>query len=394
MVLAKTAGESDEATWSQLQVFLMAGAPMMLVKLYLSGVREYRAVAERAIQLFLRSNSEFLPKSVQVRCAPIVLEFCKLLAGTVGKKDQLYLSCRGAFAMLLEAPDWRRVSQLKSVVSVIVELFPFVSEMASTLMEGLSSESMMVASSDLNEFAKFSCALRGAIQDWMGETSPIPKLLYNGSNPRREDWIVSLHDIYAELLKKVDECLKKVEGFLEKKGSVQSETRWAGWSHILAILTELNCFAKIYEGAEDLLHSIMLARRCPLNALIRRAKRSENLRWLLKHKDVTDFEARQNLVLMMFPDGKDDYDELHEMLIDRSQLLAESFEYIGQADASALHGRLFMEFKNEVATGPGVLREWFCLVCQAIFSPQNVLFLSCANDRRRVFPNPGTFTCF
>ncbi|XP_038973293.1 E3 ubiquitin-protein ligase UPL5-like [Phoenix dactylifera] len=390
MVLAKAAGESDDGTWGHLQVFLLAGAPMVLVKLYLSAVRGYRAVAERAIRLFLSSNSEFLPKSVQVRCAPIVLEFCKLLAGTVGKKDQLYLSCRSAYSMLLEAPDWRCVSQLKSVVSVIVELFPFVSEMAGTVMEGLSSESMMVATADLNEFTKFSCALRGAIQDWMGETGPIPKLLYNGQHPRHEDWIGSLHDIYAELLMEADQCLKKVECFLEKKGSVHSEARWAGWSHILAILTELNCFSKIYEGAGESLHSVLVARRCPLNALIRRAKRSENLRWLLKLKDVTDFEARQNLVLMMFPDGKDDYDELHEMLIDRSQLLAESFEYIGQAEASALHGRLFMEFKHEVATGPGVLREWFCLVCQAIFSPQNVLFLSCANDRRRVFPNPAS----
>ncbi|XP_010913176.2 E3 ubiquitin-protein ligase UPL5 [Elaeis guineensis] len=390
IILAKTASESDEVTWGHLRVFLVAGAPMVLIKLYLSAVREDRTLAERAIQLFLRPNSELLPKSVQVRCAPIMLEFCKLLAGTVGKKDQLYLSCRSAYAMLLEALDWRRVSQLKSVASVIVELFPFVSEMAGTLMEGLSSESMMVSTADLNEFAKFSCALRGAIQDWMGENCPIPELLYNGTQPQREDWIGSLHDIYADLLKKVDQCLKKVEGFLEKKGSVQSEIRWAGWSHILAILTELNCFSNIYEGAGQLLHSVLLARRCPLNALIRRAKRSENLRWLLKHKDVTDFEARQNLVLMMFPDGKDDYDELHEMLIDRSQLLAESFEYIGQADATALHGRLFMEFKNEVATGPGVLREWFCLVCQAIFSPQNVLFLSCANDRRRVFPNPAS----
>lgn len=56
------------------------------------------------------------------------------------------------------------------------------------------------------------------------------------------------------------------------------------------------------------------------------------------------------------------------MLIDRSHLLDESFEYITQARQSELRGGLFMEFKNEEATGPGVLREWFCLVCQALFS--------------------------
>lgn len=50
-----------------------------------------------------------------------------------------------------------------------------------------------------------------------------------------------------------------------------------------------------------------------------------------------------------------------------------------------------MEFKNEEATGPGVLREWFFLVCQALFNPQNALFVPCPNDRRRFYPNHGKF---
>lgn len=94
--------------------------------------------------------------------------------------------------------------------------------------------------------------------------------------------------------------------------------------------------------------------------------------------------------MMMFPEVKEDYEELHEMLIDRSQLLAESFEYIARAERESLHGGLFMEFKNEEATGPGVLREWFFLVCQEIFNPQNALFVACPNDRRRFFPNPAS----
>ncbi|GAB4830760.1 hypothetical protein Ancab_004793 [Ancistrocladus abbreviatus] len=48
-----------------------------------------------------------------------------------------------------------------------------------------------------------------------------------------------------------------------------------------------------------------------------------------------------------------------------------------------------MEFKNEEATGPGVLREWFLLVCQAIFDPQNALFVACPHDRRGFYPNPA-----
>ncbi|KAM3289450.1 hypothetical protein P3S67_017738 [Capsicum chacoense] len=79
----------------------------------------------------------------------------------------------------------------------------------------------------------------------------------------------------------------------------------------------------------------------------------------------------------------------HEMLIDRSQLLEESFEYIGDADPTLLRGVLYMEFKHEEATGPGVLREWFYLVCREIFNPLNALFVACPNDRRRFLPNPG-----
>jgi E3 ubiquitin-protein ligase NEDD4 len=50
-----------------------------------------------------------------------------------------------------------------------------------------------------------------------------------------------------------------------------------------------------------------------------------------------------------------------------------------------------MEFKNEDATGPGVLREWFVLVCKEIFNPKNALFVACPNDHRRFFPNAGEF---
>ncbi|KAJ0082940.1 hypothetical protein Patl1_09695 [Pistacia atlantica] len=88
------------------------------------------------------------------------------------------------------------------------------------------------------------------------------------------------------------------------------------------------------------------------------------IRWLLEHKDVTNFESRRHLVMMMFP------------------------EYIARAQRDALHGGLFMEFKNEEATGPGVLQEWFFLVCQALFNQQNALFVACPNDRRRFYPNP------
>ena len=98
--------------------------------------------------------------------------------------------------------------------------------------------------------------------------------------------------------------------------------------------------------------------------------------------------------MLLFPDVSEDYEELHEMLIDRSSFLAESFEYISRAEPSSLHSGLFMEFKNEEATGPGVLREWFSLVCLAIFDPQHALFVACPLDPRRFYPNRGKLCAF
>ncbi|XP_073012841.1 E3 ubiquitin-protein ligase UPL5 [Typha latifolia] len=390
-VSSSASHESIDLVSDHLEVFVLAGAPLALVRLYLSREALYRDTAERAVRHFMISNAEYLPKDVQVKCMPILLEFCKLLAWTVGKKDQLYVSCRSALASLLESPDWRWVGPLRWPKNVIPQLLPFAREMAEIVMAGLSSDTVSVSARDLSEFSSFLLALRRAVQDWMSGACPVPKLLYNGSRHQNDNWICSIYAVYTELLQKVDDRLKKLDlDLLKQKGLVQSESRWAGWSHILVVLTELNWFSDIYEDADRSLHSVLLARQLSLNTLIRRAKRNDSLHWLLKHKDLLDFEARRNLVLMMFPEGKDDFHELHEMLIDRSQLLEESFEYITQADASALHGGLFMEFKNEEATGPGVLREWFCLVCRAIFSPQNVLFLPCANDQHRFFPNPAS----
>ncbi|TMW96144.1 hypothetical protein EJD97_007829, partial [Solanum chilense] len=39
-------------------------------------------------------------------------------------------------------------------------------------------------------------------------------------------------------------------------------------------------------------------------------------------------------------------------------------------------GSLLVEFKEEQATGAGVLRAWFLLVSQEIFNPNNVLLVA------------------
>ncbi|MCE5165698.1 hypothetical protein HAX54_011747, partial [Datura stramonium] len=68
-------------------------------------------------------------------------------------------------------------------------------------------------------------------------------------------------------------------------------------------------------------------------------------------------------------------------LKDLSLLLEESFEYIGHGDPALLRGDLFMGFKHEEDTGPGV-EEWFLLHVEDLQSSK-YLFVAYPNDRRR-----------
>uniref|UniRef100_A0A1D1Z172 HECT-type E3 ubiquitin transferase n=1 Tax=Anthurium amnicola TaxID=1678845 RepID=A0A1D1Z172_9ARAE len=405
--LEMTPKDDNERTWGHLNVFILSGAAAALVVLYATnsrpeGLQDHKVHAEKSIQHFLNLNSDPLPKCTQTQCARLVLEFCKLLSASVGKEDSLYISFRKTLSLLFESMGLLDVfSHIGHIVStnIIQEIFPFVNELASILSTGLSeclssglpSGKLSQLPDTLAEFSNFLVPLLKAIQDRWGRLGPFPiPLREDAEHTWYEDWFRSLHAIFMDLLENVDRCLKKLDEISATKGAALSENRWSAWSIFLLLLTKLNDLSDIFQGAGEILHSVLLERRVPLNALIRRAKRSDSLWWLLKHRDVTDFESRRNLVMMMFPEGKDDYEELQEMLIDRSHILAESFEYIAHAEPSLLQGGLFMEFKNEEATGPGVLREWFCLLCREIFSTLNVLFVACPNDHRRFFPNPAS----
>ncbi|KAJ0082156.1 hypothetical protein Patl1_09785 [Pistacia atlantica] len=365
---AMTPKDDNDLAIGYLQIFMYSSAPAALVMLYMSPMSGNKECADSSIRHFLNSCRNALPKNLHTQCAPIVLEFCKLLRKFT-PEDTLYLACRSTLGSLLEnfgGSLWEKIGVLRATkygddvkgLVVIQDIFPFVSELAGRLSRDLTSSMEMVLSvgplvSDVRDFTAFLVPLRKAILGQVGITCPIavplPKRGYN--HPSHGDEIEYLHGIFRDLLMRMDKCLGKVEERLNVRGSGDGEINYSGWSQY--------------------------------------AKRSDDHRWLLEHKDVTNFESRRHLVMMMLPEVKEDYEELFEMLIDRSHLLAESFEYIGRADPEALHGGLFMEFKNEEATGPGVLREWFFLVCQALFNQQNALFVACPNDRRRFYPNPG-----
>ncbi|KAI3936653.1 hypothetical protein MKX01_034082 [Papaver californicum] len=159
----------------------------------------------------------------------------------------------------------------------------------------------------------------------------------NQDDSEKLDGIYMFHLDFSILLGKIEQCPNSLEVAISIWDAGGNWKFNIGWSYLLSILKELNNIGK---GDDHLL--------------------------LLK----------RILMAMVFPEVKNDNRNPHKMLIDRSLLLTESLEHIAL-------------FKDEVATGHGVLREWFILVCQALFSPEYSLFVECPEDCCRFFPNPA-----
>ncbi|KAM6585610.1 hypothetical protein CsatB_012612 [Cannabis sativa] len=388
-----TGKEGQRDAGEHLKIFMSSSAPAALVMLYASSIKGNKEYGDNSIKLFLTLIRTSLAKALHNQCAPILLEFCKLLR-RVGQEDPLYVACRSALGSLLENFVTSNTGSVcaDNVGELIgvQDLFPFVSELADRLWVDLCSNMELPNSgpmvSDARDFSAFLLPLRTVIGQ---------KVNFNGKicegdfkHPLYGQEIKYLRDMFNKLLSGMDECLFGMEEHLAETDGDASLTRW---SQCLSILKDLYSISELYDGAEEEFWIVLMQRKYSLRALIiKYAKRTDDHQWILSHKDVLDFESRRHLAMMMFPEVKEDYEELHEMLIDRSQLLAESFEYILKTEPQSLHGGLFMEFKNEEATGPGVLREWFFLVCQAIFNPENALFVACPNDCRRFYPNPAS----
>ncbi|XP_061339822.1 E3 ubiquitin-protein ligase UPL5-like [Gastrolobium bilobum] len=391
----------SESASGYFQIFISSNAPAVLVTLYLSPYSGNKECADSSIRHLLTCCRSMWSKALHTQCARMVLAFCKLLM-RVGSHDPLYLSCRSTLGSLLETtqvslfaldngngsfkdqdifPEWITYH----------DIFPFVRELANSLLRDLDS-SMESPSrvgpliNDVADFSSFLNPLREGIA-----AMRLLRIDKHHNDLLLVEEIEYLHLLYIQLLNKIDQCLQKMGQSMPSQGIMEGDILYPACSQYLSIIKELYQISKLYDGAEEKLWSVLKRQRSVLCVLIvKYAKRTDEHQWILEHRCVTNFESRRHLAMMMFPEVKEDYEELHEMLIDRSQLLTESFEYIARAEPESLHAGLFMEFKNEEATGPGVLREWFLLVSQAIFNPQNALFVACPNDRKRFFPNPAS----
>ena len=83
------------------------------------------------------------------------------------------------------------------------------------------------------------------------------------------------------------------------------------------------------------------------------AKSFKDYGWIIEHKEVTNFKLQRHFIMMMLEEAKEGYkEEIYEMIIDRSMLLDESFEYIVDEDPALLRGNLLMQFKHEKYVWP------------------------------------------
>ncbi|TMW87503.1 hypothetical protein EJD97_019877 [Solanum chilense] len=387
--LIKTPNYSADGSEEYLHIFIHSSVPSSLVKLYVSPSLITKQAAHGCICQFVQNclNHFTNPTTVYRLIAPILFEFCTILRGAAGVDDDLYLFFRSRLAAMMQ----ENVHDVKHVLT-LHHVFPFVDELATTLSHSLelsaqSPDFKQLSDSDVLVFIQLMHSVEQVIRRQTAFGSPVslPWLMQD----EEANELKGVHTIICNLLDKMELCLKELENQLALVNIGRREPIVGCWFQYLLILKELESISKLYKGLKEMFWEKMSRRGVGLCYLIGRlSKKSTDYEWILEHKEVTNFKTRQRFALQMLQEGRHMREELWEMLISRSSLFEDSFQYIGHASRRSLRGQLFIRFENEEATGPGVLREWFSLVCEAIFNPQNALFVSCPNDGRRFFPNP------
>ncbi|KAL6644575.1 hypothetical protein ACP70R_016183 [Stipagrostis hirtigluma subsp. patula] len=376
-----TSPSSLGAVDDHLDIFLRSGAPGVLVQLYLSKDAPRRAAAESAIRCFLRPDPPTGPSVLLVWMAPLLMEFCRLIAASARRSDPLYAELRGVLAAVLSSPDWTLPRSPDVPPEWVAEqVTRFAQEMADTIMEELAGaySSMTAAARNLVEFRVFWSVLRHQVHEL-------------DADKLRRPWWTALSETLMSLLSSIDKCMARFEMRLSPPPSLSAPPKWAtSLPTVWGVLAELDAWSELDSWPElrHALRATLAAHTAAVTALVLGAGREWNqkIRWITRHRDVLTFEARRHLAMAMLPEPT--AGSVHGMRIDRSQLLPESFACIASSTRDELRRYLSVEFKHEQATGPGVLREWFCLVCQELFNPRLPLFSACPHDRRRFFINP------
>ncbi|XP_031489969.1 E3 ubiquitin-protein ligase UPL5 isoform X1 [Nymphaea colorata] len=388
------AGEVTSARVEHGRVFQYSGAPLALCMLYVSSIDGNKACAEECIQMLLALESD--ERKDTLSCyASVFLVICNRLA-CVAHDSELYESCRHALALSLESVDvvryWKEHFDDVDLFTLIGDVVTYVKELGSTLKPDFVADAESLLSSTLSnavgELTAFMRPVRQAIAECVGYSGgnsvPIEEL--EGAGVMKEFYFALIEVLckFRLLLNDMDDLLTGEPAVFRKIGHEDAQK-------VLLLLGEFYNLSKIFVQEKEELSLLLQARSALINALILCVKEGDGHLWIFNHKDILYGETIEHLLFAMFPDVDDEQlGEPFEMLIDRSKLLEVSYEYVGKSCSSHLKRDILIGFKDEEATGPGVVREWFHLVFNELFDTKRPLFVACSEDSRRFFPNPAS----
>ncbi|KAJ9174800.1 hypothetical protein P3X46_013405 [Hevea brasiliensis] len=209
-------------------------------------------------------------------------------------------------------------------------------------------------------------------------------------NAKEED--KSIVDLLSTGIKGVfSYLLNKMENNLRLIPETARIFETSGWLHsvsivYLDILKELNSISQLWENEQKQFQHVLMNQQISLQLILEKTTWKDDYHWLLKHNDVIDSKSRMHLVtMMMIPEEKLLDAEFYKPLVHWSRFLDED---------------LYESLKDNNITSPKKLQDWLYKLCQAIFKPQNLLFLACSNDPMKFYPNPELkleplhFDCF
>ncbi|CAN6472005.1 unnamed protein product [Victoria cruziana] len=387
-------GEATNARIEHRRVFQNSGVPLALCMLYMSSIDGNKACAEECIQMLLALESDEHKDTLSCY-ASVFLVICNQLA-RVARDSELYESCRHALALSLESIDvvryWKEHFHDVDPYAMTGNLITYVKELSSKLKPDFVADPEALLSSnlsnDLGELTAFVRPLRQAIAECVGYSggNSVSTQVLEGSGVMTESYMAlfEVSSKFSRLLDDMDDLLVRQPAAFKKIGHEDAEK-------VLRLLGEIYNLSKIFVGQRDEFSLRLRTQRALLNTLVLCVKEGDDHLWILDHKDILYVETIEHLLFAMFPDVDDEQlGEPYEMLIDRSKLLEVSYEYVGKSCSSELKRDILIGFKDEEATGPGVVREWFHLVINELFDTQRPLFTACSEDNRRFFPNPAS----
>ncbi|KAF2320267.1 hypothetical protein GH714_026536 [Hevea brasiliensis] len=120
------------------------------------------------------------------------------------------------------------------------------------------------------------------------------------------------------MLRKMDECLLKMQSCFPLNTTWEDVTVWNGWFQHLAILEELHKISELYDVAEEELWMSLWQREFSLCVLlVKYLKPTDDIRWLLEHKNDYGFEFRRHLARQMIPKANEDFQRSLKIVIDK-----------------------------------------------------------------------------